>query len=156
MGLEIERKFLVRSDFDAASQAVGHHRIEQGYLSSSPDATVRVRLKDDRGILTVKTRNTGAVRHEWEYEIPADDARSMLERSGVAVLSKVRYVVPYGGRDWEIDVFSGALAGLVVAEVELESEDARVELPPFVTREVTDDARYYNSNLLKHGLPSDS
>lgn len=108
---------------------------------------MRVRICDDRGYITIKGVNHGAERKEWEYEVPVGDARDMLALSQTRVIDKTRYIVPFAGRDWEVDVFNGDLAPLVIAEVELPSADAAVELPPFVGEEVTGDPRYYNSSL---------
>lgn len=153
MGKEIERKFLVCND-EYRNMTIRCREMAQGYLSSNPDATVRVRIADGVGFLTVKGRNTGAVRAEWEYEIPCGDAREMLELCEAgSKLEKTRYLVDFGGRIWEVDEFHGPLQGLVVAEVELEAEDAPLVLPPFVGAEVTGDPRYYNSNLCKEGKP---
>lgn len=143
MGKEIERKFLV-VDKSYRQLACKRHRILQGYLSKKVDATVRVRIKDDEAFLTVKGRNVGPVRSEWEYPVPVADAMQMLDlcrRDGV--IEKTRYRV---GR-WEIDEFHGALEGLTLAEIELQAPDERVDLPDFIGREVTDDPRYYNSSL---------
>lgn len=147
MALEIERKFLV-TDGSFADSAICSRSISQGYLNREPERTVRVRLCDGRGYLTVKTRNCGATRHEWEYEIPAADARAMLGACG-GVIEKTRYIVPAAedGLKWEVDVFHGRHEGLVVAEIELPTEDTPFTLPPFIGREVTGDPRYYNSNL---------
>lgn len=146
MAIEIERKFLV-DDIDAAlAGAVACERIAQGYLSADPDATVRVRIRGERGFLTVKSRNRGAERGEWEYEIPEADARELLALSRTPIVDKVRHQVPFGGLVWEVDVFS-CPAGLVLAEVELPRADARLTLPDWVGREVTSDPRYFNSNL---------
>lgn len=145
MAKEIERKFLVEDD-SFKEMAVSSEDIEQGYLCTDPDSTVRVRIKGKRAYITVKSRNQGAVRNEWEYQIPEDDAHEMLECCR-GILGKRRYIVPYDGLVWEVDVFRGRHSGLVLAEVELDREDARVSLPPFVGVEVTGDPRYYNSVL---------
>lgn len=149
MGLEIERKFIVKKDVNFADSAIESLDIEQGYLSVNPDATVRVRVMGEKGFITVKSRNAGAVRGEWEYEIPPEDAREMLSLRGVKSIYKTRYKIEYKGLIWEVDVFHKELEGLVLAEVELEREDQEFEVPAFVNREVTDDPRYYNSNLLE-------
>lgn len=141
MAKEIERKFLVIDDSYRA-QCDSSHTIVQGYLSTNPDATVRVRLFDHHGFITVKSRNHGPERHEWEYEIPEADAIEMLDIC-TCVLRKVRYRC---GR-WEIDEFGGHLAGLVIAEIELNDVDEVITLPSFVGKEVTDDPVYYNSML---------
>ncbi|MDE6497338.1 MAG: CYTH domain-containing protein [Muribaculaceae bacterium] len=147
MGKEIERKFLV-CDHSFVAMASDSVEIRQGYLSVKAEATVRVRIFGCKAFITVKGRNEGMVRDEWEYEIPVADAREMLECCcGSNVLEKVRYIVPCCGRVWEVDVFGGRLEGLVIAEVELPSADVHVELPAFAGREVTGDNRYYNSML---------
>lgn len=147
MAKEIERKFLVTdSSYEAlASKSV---RIMQGYLCRRPESTVRVRIAGSNAWLTVKGRNHGIIRDEWEYPIPADDARAMLEKCADGnVIEKTRFFVPFGNRQWEIDRFGGRLEGLTLAEVELPSAECPVELPPFVGEEVSGDPRYYNSNL---------
>lgn len=147
MAKEIERKFLV-TDSSYRTMASAERHIVQGYLSRDPRATVRVRIADGRAWLTVKGRNDGAVRDEWEYEIPLSDARDMLSRCATGrVIEKTRYIVDYDGRRWEVDEFGGELRGLTVAEIELTSADEQPELPPFVGDEVTGDPRYYNSAL---------
>jgi CYTH domain-containing protein len=145
MGTEIERKFLV-TDISVVLGVPGD-TLRQGYLSREVGRTVRVRLSGDRAWVTVKGRSTGWRRSEWEWEIPTDDALGMLDLCDGPILDKTRYRIDYAGRTWEVDVFAGANAGLVMAEVELESEDAVVVLPPWVGLEVTDDPRYYNSSL---------
>ena len=147
MGVEIERKFTVRADF--CPQSAGTE-IAQGYLSRDPQRTVRVRMAGARGYLTVKGVTHGASRAEYEYEIPPEDARAMLALCDPPLVEKTRYVMDAAGRRWEVDVFHGANAGLVVAEVELPSEAAEVTLPAWVDREVTGEKRYYNSSLIVH------
>lgn len=128
--------------------AIARHEIAQGYLSRVPERTVRVRLRDDEGFITIKGENNGAARDEYEYPIPADDARSIIDSlCEGAVVSKTRFIVPFAGMTWEIDEFHGRHEGLVIAEIELPDEDAEYELPPFVGKKVTGDPRYYNSNL---------
>lgn len=141
MGIEIERKFLVTDDSykKLADECV---YIVQGYLGTDPDRTVRVRIAGECAWLTVKSRNDGCVRSEWEYSIPAADARDMLALCR-CTLAKTRYRV---GR-WEIDEFHGRHKGLVLAEIELATSDEKTTLPSFVGEEVTGDSRYYNSNL---------
>lgn len=146
MAVEIERKFLVDDLAAALASAVKSERIVQGYLSANVDATVRVRLRGEKGFLTVKSRNNGAVRSEWEYEIPSEDAEQLLKLSQTAVIDKVRHIVPFGGFTWEVDVFSQP-TNLVLAEVELPSADTEPLLPPWLGREVTHDPRYFNSTL---------
>jgi CYTH domain-containing protein len=147
MGTEIERKFLVE-DPSVVDGRLGTV-IRQGYLSRVKERTVRVRRMGDRAFVTIKGANVGPRRSEWEYEIPAADADELLLLCEGPVLDKTRYVIEVAGRDWEVDVFAGANAGLVIAEVELDDETAVVELPAWAGLEVTDDPRYYNSNLSK-------
>lgn len=147
MAKEIERKFLVK---DKSYVQMASRRVEmrQTYLSDRAEATVRVRVGGDRAWLTVKGRNTGAVRDEWEFEIPVEDAVEMAGRlTGGWAIDKTRYVVPFGGYTWEVDEFHGRHEGLTLAEVELPRAEAEVELPPFVGEEVTGDPQYYNSVL---------
>lgn len=147
MAKEIERKFLV-TDKSYRELATACHTIKQGYLSNDPDRTVRVRLKDDAAYITIKTRNMGAERNEWEYQIPAGDAEAMLCHCTGNVISKRRYIVPEpSGLQWEVDEFEGTLAPLVVAEIELPAVDTPFTPAPFIGEEVTDDPRYYNSAL---------
>lgn len=149
MAKEIERKFLVKDDsYKAMAKTL--LRIKQGYLSRKIEATVRVRIIGGSGFLTVKGANEGATRDEWEYPIPAVDAIEMLNRCAEPpVIDKTRYKVDFDGLVWEVDEFHGDLEGLIVAEVELPSEDHDISLPPFIGREVTGDPRYYNSALGK-------
>ena len=146
MATEIERKFLVDAQKISAVNFSSAEEISQGYLSTSP--TVRVRLKNGRGYLTIKSSTVGITRQEFEYEIPAQDAAELLEICGERVLKKVRRKISYGGKIWEVDFFKGRHAGLILAEVELSSADEAVELPAWIDREVSDDERYFNSNLV--------
>lgn len=153
MAKEIERKFLVTDDSYLA-MASESHDIRQAYISSRREATVRVRVKDSSAYLTVKGPNNGAIRDEWEYPIPVADAVEMMERlTDGRFLHKTRYIVDYEGLPWEVDVFHGALSGLCVAEVEVPAADTPLTLPPFIGREVTGNADYYNSNLLSGIIP---
>lgn len=147
MAQEIERKFLVVSDSWKA-EVTGSKLLRQGYLSSNAKATVRVRTRDDNeAVVTIKGSVSGMSRAEYEYDVPVADAREMLAMAAPHVLEKRRYIVPFGGLTWEVDVFEGRHAGLVIAEVELASEDQHVELPEWVGAEVTHDDRYYNASL---------
>jgi len=148
MSKEIERKFLV-SCSDYRNLAVGKKEMVQGYLSVDPDATVRVRIVDDKAFITIKSRNKGAVRNEWEYSVPAEEARQMLRTCCKSrLIEKTRYLVDANdGLQWEIDEFHGTLDGLVVAEIELPTEDYPVIVPDFIGEEVTGNPRYYNSTL---------
>lgn len=148
MATEIERKFLV-TDNSYIKASISSHHIIQAYLARMDRGVVRVRIMDDRAFLTVKSRNTGMSRDEWEYEVPLTDAQGMIERvCDGGVIDKTRYIVPYEGFRWEVDAFHGQLEGLVVAEVELPDEGCKPELPPFIGREVTGERRFYNSVLM--------
>ena len=150
MATEIERKFLVSGDGWRDAVATETH-LMQGYLASSSRATVRVRVKGDKGIMTIKGATQGISRAEFEYPIPVEDARAMLDTlTETGIVDKVRYRVPCGAHTWEVDVFAGDNAGLVLAEVELGSEDESFERPDWLGEEVSDDARYYNANLARN------
>lgn len=146
MGIEIERKFLVIGDAwrRQASQAT---HFSQGYLSRDPARTVRVRIAGPKAFLTIKGATTGATRAEFEYPVPVDDARQLLAMSDGPVVEKVRHLCVVDGITWEVDEFLGANAGLVVAEIELLSEDQAFTRPPWLGDEVTGDARYVNARL---------
>lgn len=149
MGVEIERKFLVQGD---AWKTLGEPVFfRQGYLSSQKERTVRVRIEGDRAVITIKGKSVGAVRGEWEYSIPVQDAAELLD--GLCehpLIEKYRRKIAVGAHVWEVDEFLGANAGLVVAEIELRAEDEAFDKPEWIADEVTDDARYYNSNLVRH------
>ena len=149
MSLEIERKFLVAGDYK--SLAVSHSRITQGYISSASGRTVRVRIRGDKGYLTIKGPSEGISRYEWEREIPVADAESLIAICEPGVIDKTRWLVPAGDgvHTWEVDEFHGDNDGLVVAEIELRSEDDTFEKPSWLGEEVTGDRRYYNSMLTK-------
>ena len=148
MGKEIERKFLVEGD-DWREAAGTTYR--QGYLSTVKERTVRVRVAEDKGYLTIKGLSQGVTRTEYEYEIPRRDAEEMLEHlCERPLIEKRRHQIDYGGMTWEVDVFFGHNEGLVLAEVELQSEDQTVAYPPWIGQEVTDDPRYFNANLVQH------
>jgi adenylate cyclase len=149
MGIEIERKFLVRGE---AWKALGKPLLlRQGYLSSIPERVVRVRIEGDSAMLTIKGRTTGATRSEWEYPIPMEDATAFLDNlCEKPIIEKYRYRIDYCGLAWEVDEFLGENAGLVVAEIELDSEDQPFERPDWVGDEVTHDPRYYNANLIRN------
>jgi adenylate cyclase len=149
MKTEIERKFLVSgSGWRGRDRGV---RLRQGYLSLTKERSVRVRLAGDKAFLTIKGESKGAVRPEYEYEIPPRDAADMLDYLCVRpLIEKTRYRIDEGGHTWEVDDFSGDNAGLVVAEVELAHEDQEVSLPDWIGPEVTDRPRYLNVNLVQH------
>jgi adenylate cyclase len=149
MGVEIERKFLVAGD---AWRALGTPvLLRQGYLSSDPDRTVRVRVEDGAGTMTIKGRSVGATRGEWEYPIPLADANELLDRlCQQPIIEKYRSRIALGGNVWEVDEFLGANAGLVVAEIELASEEQAFDKPDWIADDVTHDKRYFNSSLIRH------
>jgi adenylate cyclase len=149
MGIEIERKFLTRDErWKTLGQGV---LIRQGYLSSQPDRIVRVRIERESAMLTIKGRSTGATRGEWEYPVPLDDARTLLDQlCEKPIIEKKRYRILHEGMMWEVDEFFGDNLGLVVAEIELEAEDQPFAKPDWLGAEVTQDARYFNANLLRH------
>ena len=149
MGMEIERKFLVRNNSWRVLASGTQYR--QGYLNSAKERTVRVRTIDDKGFLTIKGITTGASRTEYEYEIPAADADAILsDLCEKPLIEKSRYKIDYEGFVWEVDEFFGENQGLIVAEVELESEDQKFEKPEWIGDEVTGDPKYFNSNLINH------
>lgn len=149
MGKEIEKKFLVRGDVWRSLAKGTAYR--QGYLNSAKERTVRIRTIDAKAFLTIKGLTVGATRSEYEYEIPVADCDAMLDAlAEKPIIEKKRYKVPFAGLTWEIDEFFGDNAGLIVAEVELESETQIFEKPDWVGEEVTADPRYFNSNLIKH------
>lgn len=147
MPQEIERKFLVTGEY--RSKAYAHSRIVQGYISSARGRTVRVRIRDDKGYLTIKGASgaSGLSRYEWEKEIPLDEAQELMEICEPGVIDKTRYLVRSGNHVFEVDEFYGENEGLVVAEVELSAENEPFVKPDFIGREVTGDIRYYNSQL---------
>lgn len=148
MSLEIERKFLVRDD-SYKELATSHSRIVQGYICSESGRTVRVRLRGEAGYLTIKgpSLSGGLSRYEFEKPITLDEALSLLHLCQPGIIDKVRWLVPVGSHVFEVDEFHGDNEGLVVAEVELESEDEPYQCPAFIDKEVTGDRRYYNSML---------
>ena len=150
MAQEIEKKFLVAGEFkESAKKAT---RITQGYLSSVPERTVRVRVKGEKGYITVKGigNDSGASRFEWEKEIPVEDVRDLLKICEPGVIDKTRYLVDCDGHTFEVDEFYGDNEGLVVAEVELSDENEAFTRPSWLGEEVTGDKKYYNSMLMKN------
>jgi len=148
MPREIERKFRVKGE---AWRSAGQGTLyRQGYLSTVPERTVRVRIAGQKGFLTVKGSNRGATRLEFEYEIPLADARRLLdELCERPLIEKTRYTIDFGGLTWEVDEFAGENAGLIIAEVEIGDEAQQIQLPEWVGEEVTGDPRYYNANLIR-------
>ena len=147
MPQEIERKFLVTGEYK--SQAYAQSRIVQGYISSARGRTVRIRIRDDKGYLTIKgaSNASGTSRYEWEKEIPLDEAQDLMKLCEPGIIDKTRYLVRSGHHTFEVDEFYGENEGLTVAEVELASEDEPFVKPAFIGKEVTGDVRYYNSQL---------
>src|SRR6056297_3367610 len=147
MATEIERKFLV-SSAEWKGDAVGH-RLQQGYLSLDKARTIRVRVAEERAWINIKGLTRGITRSEFEYPVPLEDARRMLDELCIRpVIDKTRYLIPCGRHRWEVDEFHGRNAGLVIAEIELASEDEDFERPPWLGAEVSDDPRYFNASLV--------
>lgn len=149
MATEIERKFIVKGDFSA--DVFDAQRIVQGYICSEPGRTVRVRIRGEKGFLTIKgpSDEKGLSRYEFEQEVPLADAEQLLKLCEPGAIDKVRHLVRAGKHIWEVDVFHGANEGLVMAEIELASEDEVFEKPEWIGEEVSGDRRYYNSMLTK-------
>lgn len=151
MSQEIERKYLVKGD-SYVRMSCSHSRIKQGYICSSPGRTVRVRICDDAGFLTIKGASNlaGTSRYEWECEIPLHEAEELMSLCEPGWIDKVRYQVRFGEHVFEVDEFYGDNQGLVIAEIELKSEDEKYECPDFLGEEVTGQLQYYNTSLMKH------
>lgn len=152
---EIERKFLVTST-DFISESTTQFRIVQGYLNSNPERTVRVRIKGNKGFLTIKGKGneSGISRFEWEKEIDISEAEALLLLCEKGAIDKIRHEVPLGKHTYEVDVFSGENEGLIVAEIELQSENESFEKPNWLGKEVTSDERYYNAYLSNNPFKS--
>lgn len=149
MAVEIERKFLV--DLEKLGTLENAYSIKQGYIGTKDLTVVRIRIKDEDAYLTIKGANKGMKRLEFEYPIPLDEANEMLDKlCSKPIIDKTRYLINYGNHIWELDIFYGDNDGLVIAEVELKDENEEIELPPWITKEVTSDEKYYNSSLLNN------
>ena len=150
MPQEIERKFLVKEGYKQF--AFTHTRITQGYLSSIPERIVRVRINGEKGFITIKgvSNLSGMSRYEWEKEIPVDEARELLALCEPGIIDKTRYLVQVGKFSFEVDEFYGENEGLIMAEIELSSEEELFEIPLWLGKEVTGDKRYYNSRLARN------
>lgn len=147
MGKEIERKYLIElTKWHQVSKPKGE-LYRQGYLLTDPDKTIRVRLTETTGYLTIKGATLNTTRSEYEYEIPAREAKELLDSFSVSELSKTRYRIDHGGKVWEVDEFFGENEGLIVAEIELTTEDEIFDIPGWIGKEVTGDVKYYNSSL---------
>jgi adenylate cyclase len=150
MGVEIERKYLVDKEKWQQSARGNRRFYQQGYLLTDPAKTIRVRLSDKDAFITIKGSTVGASRLEYEYAIPRQDAKELLDGFCVSVITKYRYEVQFGDKLWEVDEFVGDNEGLIIAEIELSSEEETFDLPEWVDKEVTGDKRYYNSYLSMH------
>lgn len=146
--LEIERKFLIVETLWGKQVKNGYAEITQGYVLNSIEKSVRIRINDDRAFLTIKGPTKGISRAEYEYEIPKIEGEEMILSLSLKVLKKRRYEILFEGKVWEVDVFKNELEGLILAEIELESEDEKIILPNWVGEEVSYDAQYYNTNLI--------
>ncbi len=148
MALEIEHKYLVKHDL--LKEIVPHKSVvvKQAYLHSDVSKTIRVRVMDNKGFITIKGKSTGASRSEFEYEIPLEDAEALIRELSNKVVEKTRHYIHHGQHLWEVDVFEGENEGLIVAEIELSSEEENYLLPDWIDENVTHDKRYANSNLL--------
>lgn len=149
MALEIERKFLVRSD-EWRREVIARELLRQGYLNSGPHCSIRARIAGEQAWLNLKARKSGMTRLEFEYPIPVAEANQILDELAQGpILEKYRHKIPAGELMWEVDEFLGANAGLIVAEIELPSEEAVFDRPTWLGEEVTEDERYYNFNLAR-------
>jgi adenylate cyclase len=154
MALEIERKFLVKGDFrNDVAEAV---HIVQAYISALPERTVRIRIRGDRGYITIKGRadSSGVVRYEWEKEIPLSEAEELLLLCGPGVIEKTRHIIKAGKHLFEVDEFHGENEGLIIAEIELSSADEQFMKPSWLGKEVTSESKYYNSSLSRKPFKS--
>lgn len=147
MNIEIERKFLLRNNLWKEGATGIHYK--QAYLTEKGDNTVRVRMEGDKAKLTIKSKATNISRMEFEYDIPVEDAQQLFTIAKTAAVEKYRYKIPYAGNIWEVDEFLGENEGLVVAEIELKSEDQPFEKPSWIGAEVSGDKRYTNANLAR-------
>ncbi len=147
MGLEIERKFLLKND-NWKIEGLESVFMQQGYLNSYKERTVRVRIAGDLGFLTIKGKTIGLTRKEFEYSIPLIDAQSLMQMCEQPTIEKTRFIKKDRGNVWEIDVFYGENEGLVLAEIELENENQTIDLPTWVGKEVSSDPKYFNASLI--------
>jgi CYTH domain-containing protein len=147
--MEIERKFLVNKEKWELVSKPKPKRIVQSYLVRTPEKTIRVRVKGEKGFLTIKGPTVGISRSEFEYEIPLNEANDLIEQFADKVIEKYRYEITIGNHVWEIDEFHGKLEGLMIAEIELTTEDEAFEKPDWITEDVSLDQQYFNSNLIE-------
>jgi CYTH domain-containing protein len=148
MGIEIERKYLVKADLWSKVKPQKSILIQQAYLSRDPEKTIRIRVADDKGFITIKGPTTGISRKEFEYEIPVAEAKELMDGFTKNAIHKIRHHVLHKNNLWEVDEFKGDNEGLVIAEIELEEADEKVDLPEWIDSEVSSDRRYSNSNLV--------
>ncbi len=148
--MEIERKFRIHNDLWRRLDKPGGDHILQGYLHADINKSIRIRIRNKQGIMTVKGKTVNISREEYEFPVPYDIAVDMIHKFATGIIEKIRYTIPFKGKAWEVDEFFGANAGLIMAEVELNREDEEIELPEWVSIEVSMDSRYYNANLAKH------
>ena len=154
MPTEIERKFLIKPDLWKDINPKKSVDIKQAYLSILSEKTIRVRVQGKKGFITIKGKTTGISRAEYEYNIPLKEALELITKFPENLIEKTRHYVYYSGNVWEVDEFKGANQGLFIAEIELKSENQKFELPPWIDKEVTNDKRYYNSNLSQNPFNS--
>ncbi len=147
MPIEIERKYLIANN-DWEPLVINSFSIKQGYLNLAPERTVRVRIKENSAFITIKGKTKGICRAEFEYPIPLQEAVQLILLSEGSLIEKVRYEISYEGNIWEVDLFSGENKGLIIAEIELPSESHHFKIPQWIGKEVSEDARYYNANLV--------
>ncbi len=152
MAIEIERKFLVRKEL--LPQPSSKIPMKQGYLSVDPERLTRVRIAGNKAFLTIKGKGKGFSRPEFEYEIPFEDATELIKLAIFPPIEKIRYIINVGDKKWEVDIFDGANKGLIMAEIELSTEDERIVLPEWIEEEVTGDLRYFNFELSKKPFSS--
>jgi CYTH domain-containing protein len=148
MPLEIEKKYLIKKELWKNEKPFKSILIRQAYLLTDPQKTIRVRVTDTEGFLTIKGATAGISRQEYEYEIPVTDAQKLIDNFTTSLVEKIRHYINYDNKLWEVDEFKGDNEGLFVAEIELNSEDEKYELPSWIGEEVTSDRRYSNSNLI--------
>jgi len=151
---EIERKFLVNKNALPSLDLLDHIVITQGYLLNTKEKTVRVRLSNNTAFITIKGATSGISRDEYEYQIPYDEAQNILNDFIDQKLSKTRYIIPFAGKKWELDIFHNHLEGLIIAEVELENEQEVIEIPSWCTEEVSQNPIYFNAQLISNNQQS--
>jgi CYTH domain-containing protein len=147
--MEIERKFLLHQELWDALIKPSPKKIVQAYLVNTAEKTIRVRIKGDRGFITIKGPTKGISRSEFEYEIPLTDAEVLISQFAEKVIDKDRYEINFEGKLWEVDVFHGKLEGIILAEIELEHEDEDFSIPEWIAKEVSHDVEYYNARLVE-------